>query len=179
MAIRTEELILNVNKVFGIADNLTVGILNTVLVQNTAAPIIAASNDLRTNRPLLSTRFAGQWRQWMLDVLAAGVLWALNSNQIFIIPKSTLHHKPIHIIGTLVLITLYKVPAQNKVLCNIVDTVTNQTHGYVVPRHAPEVSLAQLIALPVLDALEVHDSVVVEVLAREDIIAQARWMHIS
>jgi hypothetical protein len=62
MVIRTEELVLNVNKVFGIADNLTVGILNTVLVENTTAPIIAASNNLRANRPLLSTRLAGQWR---------------------------------------------------------------------------------------------------------------------
>jgi hypothetical protein len=115
----------------------------------------------------------------MLDVLAAGVLWPLNSNQIFIIPKSALHHKPIHIVSTLVLVTLDKVPAQNKVLCDIVDAVANQAHGYVVPRHAPEVSLAQLIALPVLDALEVHDSIVVEVLAREDVIAQASWMHIS
>jgi hypothetical protein len=179
MAIRTEELILNVNKVLGIANNLAVGILNTVLVQNTTAPIIAASNNLRANRPLLSTRLAGQWRQWMLDVLAAGVLWSLDSNQIFIIPKSALHHKPIHIIGTLVLVTLDKVPTQNKVLCNIVDAVANQAHGYVVPRHAPEVSLAQLITLPVLDALEVHDSVVVKVLPREDIIPQASWMHIS
>lgn len=179
MAIRTEKLILNVNKVFGIADDLTVGILNTMLVQNPAAPIIAASNNLRANRPLLSTRLARQWRQWMLDVLAARVLWSLNSNQIFIIPSPALHHKPIDIIGTLVLVTFDKVPAQNKVLCNIVDAIAHQAHGYIVPRHAAEVSLAQLIALPVLDALEVHDAVVVKILAREDIIAQASWMHIS
>lgn len=115
----------------------------------------------------------------MLNVLAAGVFRPLNSNQILISLESTFHHKPIHIIGALVLVTLDKVPAQHKVLCNIVDAIANQAHGYVVPRHAPVVSLAQLIALPVLDTLEVHDPVVVEVLARENIILQTGWVNIG
>lgn len=106
----------------------------------------------------------------MLDVLAARIFWPLNSHQILIVPDSIFHHKPIYIVGTFVLVALDEVPAQHKVLSDIVYTITNQSHGYVVPRHAPEVSLAQLITLPVLDTLEVHDPVVVEVLTGKDVI---------
>jgi hypothetical protein len=48
-----------------------------------------------------------------------------------------------------------------------------------MPWHAPIVSLAQFIALPVLNVLEVHDPVVVEVLSGEDLVFDTRRMSIS
>lgn len=62
---------------------------------------------------------------------------------------------------------------------DIIDTRSNDTHGYIMPWHASIVSFAQFVALPVLDVLEVHDSVVVKVLSGEDLILDTRRMGIS
>jgi hypothetical protein len=107
----------------------------------------------------------------MLDIFTAGVLGTLNGDDILIRTGTTFHKHPIDIITALVLIALDKVPPQNEVLGDIVDTVSDQTHGDVVPRHATVISLAELVALPVFHALEVHDAVVIEFLAREDVVA--------
>lgn len=53
----TEELILNVNKMLRFANDLAVRSLDTMLVQNSTAPIIAAAHNLRPDSPLLSAWF--------------------------------------------------------------------------------------------------------------------------
>lgn len=161
------------------ADNLAVRVLNTMLVQDTTAPVIAASHNLRANRTLLSTGFGGQRSQWMLFVLAARILGTLDRNEALILAGATLHQQPIDVVMALVLVPLDKVPAKDKVLCNIIDAIANQAHRDVVPRHSPVLGLTELIVLPVVDTLEVHDTVVVEVLAGEDVVTQAGWMHVG
>ena len=108
----------------------------------------------------------------MIDILPNRVFRPLHSNDILILLMA-LHNQPVHSIAALILITLDKVPAQNEMLGNIIDTVTHQTHGNIVPRHAAVLGFTDLVALPVCHALEVHDAVVVEFLAWEDIVFQA------
>jgi hypothetical protein len=114
----------------------------------------------------------------MLDILATRILRTLDRDDILILAGTTLYQQPIYIISQLVFIPLDKVPAKDKVLCDIVDTIADQAHCDVVPWHSPVLGLAQLIVLPVLNTLEVHDTVVVEVLAREDVVAQA-WVYVG
>ena len=48
-----------------------------------------------------------------------------------------------------------------------------------MPRHAAILCLAELVRFPVANTLEVHDTVVVEVLAREDLVLHSGRMHIG
>lgn len=54
-------------------------------------------------------------------------------------------------------------------LGDIVDTVTRQAHGNIVPGHASKISFVEFVVLPVVHALKVHNPVVVEVLAGENL----------
>jgi len=170
-----EELVLNVNKVLCVSDDLTVCVLNAVLGQDTARPIGTASHELRMDGALDVARVRSSGldvhgRDGVVNVLSNRMLRPLDCNQILIFAFTTLKSKPVETLVTLVLVTLHKVPAQLEVFGDIVDTGSDDTHGHVVPWHASIISLAQLIALPILDVLEIHDAVVVEILSREDLI---------
>lgn len=115
----------------------------------------------------------------MLDVLAAGVLGPLHGDQVFVFARAALHQEPVDVVAALVLVALDEVPAQDEVLGDVVDAVAHQAHRYIVPRHAAVLGFAELVALPVFYALEVHDAVVVEVLAREDVVAQAAGVDVG
>lgn len=106
----------------------------------------------------------------MLDVVTTGVLGSLHSDDIFILAGAALHQQPVDIVAALVFVALDKVPAQDKVLCDVKHTVTHQSHGHVVPGHAAVVSLANFVALPVFHTLEIHDSVIIEFLTWEDVV---------
>lgn len=176
----TEELIFNIDVMLSITDNLTVRILDTVLSRIKAtAPITARSHNLRPNSTLVARRLSVHRRQRMIDVFANRMLRPLHSNKILISACAALHHKPVNLLITLVLVTLDKVPAKNEVLCNIVDTVSDNTHSDIVPWHTAEISLAELIGLPFFNRLEVHDAVVVEVLAGENLVLDAMRMDIG
>lgn len=64
-------------------------------------------------------------------------------------------------------------------LGNVEHTRANDGHGDIVPRHATIFGLAQFVLVPVLYFLEIHDSVVVEVLTWPDFFGNTFWMHIS
>ena len=175
-----EELILNVYVMLRVSDDLAIGVLNAVFRQDPATPVGAASHYLCVNRAwvLMRPRFSLQRAKRMVDVFPNRMLRSLNRYQIFILTFSAYHRKPVKACRSLIFVPLYEVPAEHKMLGDIINTVTNNAHRDVVPRHATIVCLAQLIRLPVLHGLEVHDTVVVEVLAREEFVADTRRMHI-
>lgn len=115
----------------------------------------------------------------MLDVVTARVRGTLHSDQVLVISFATLKHEPVEPRVSLVLVALGKVPSQHKVLRNVVNARTNDCHGHVVPGHAAVVSFAKLVLLPVSDFVEVHDAVVVEVLARPNLFSNAFRMAIG
>lgn len=115
----------------------------------------------------------------MVNIFSNRMLRPLNCDQILIFTFTALESKPVKTVVALVFVTLDEVPAQYEMLCNIIDTRSDDTHGYIMPWHTPIVSLAQFVALPVLNVLEVHDSVVVKVLSGEDLILDTRRMGIS
>jgi len=98
------------------------------------------------------------------------MLWPLNRNKIFVFTVQTFKAEPIDCFVCLVFVTLDEVPSENEVLRDIVYTVSNDTHGDVVPRHATIIGFAEFVIAPVVDGLEIHDTVVVEVLAGEDFV---------
>lgn len=51
-----EELVLDVDKVLGVADDFAIGVLDAVLRQDAAAPVTAAADDLGVNGALLLVR---------------------------------------------------------------------------------------------------------------------------
>lgn len=81
--------------------------------------------------------------------------------------------------AALVFVTLDKVPAQNEVFSNVIHAIALQAHGHIMPGHAAVIDFADFVTLPIRYALEVHDTVVVEILSREDVIAQTCWVNIS
>lgn len=87
----TEELVLNVDKVLGIPDGFAVRVLNTMLIQDTAAPIITASHDLSAHSAHVTASLGGQGCHRMLDVFAAGILGPLHGNDIFLLTGAALH----------------------------------------------------------------------------------------
>ena len=115
----------------------------------------------------------------MLQVLSARELGTLNRNKIFIVSSTTLEHQPVHTVVPLVLVPFDEVPPQDKVLCDVIHTVTHHTHGNVVPRHSTILCLAKFVGLPVTHALEIHDSVVVELLSGEDLVPQVRGVDVG
>lgn len=115
----------------------------------------------------------------MMDVVPHRMLWTLDRNQILVLAFSTGHGQPIEARGPLVLVTLDEVPPEYKVFCDIVDAVTDDTHGHIMPGHAAVVGFAQLVGLPVIDGLEIHDAVVVEVLTGEHFVLHPRWMGVG
>lgn len=131
------------------------------------------------NRTLLTARFCTQWRQGVLDVFSAGEFGAFHADDTLILTSTALDEKIIHFLVAFVFISLNAIPSQHKVFSNIIDTITDQPHGDIVPGHTTEFGFVKLIVLPVLDALKVHDPIVVEVLAWENLILYTSWMNVS
>lgn len=52
---------------------------------------------------------------------------------------------------------------QDEVLCNINNAVSDDTHSGVVPWHASILGFANLILLPVIHVVEIHNSVVIKI----------------
>jgi len=142
-----KELVLNVDVVFRIADDLTVGVLNAVFCQDATAPVGAAANDLRVHGAgvLVGPGFGSYVRQGMVDVLAHRMCRPLNGYEVLKVPFSTLHCKPVIARGPLIFVALDEIPAKNEVLCNVIDTISNKTHGDVMPWHAAIVCFAELV----------------------------------
>ena len=174
----TEELVLNVDVMLGVPNQARPGILNTVLDQDSAAPVGTAPDNLRRDGALFPPGLGFQRRQRMQMILAHGIHRALDAYQRLIVSLAATQFQPVDSRIALVLVTLDMVPAQHKVLGNIIDTVADDAHGHVMPGHARKLGLVHLILPPVLHGLEVHDAIVVEVLAREDLVVNAAGMHI-
>ena len=138
----TEELILDVDKMFSLADNLLVSVLDAVFNQNATAPISATANDLGLAGPLLAPGLGAQRLVGMLHVVSDWILRALNTNEVLVLSGATLEQKPINALISLVFITIDKVPTEDKVFSNVINRVTNQTHCNIVPRHSTILGLA-------------------------------------
>ena len=174
-------MVFNVDKMLDVPDDFAIGVLDAVLSQDAATPVTATADDLSMDGTLLSLGPGSvlERGQWMIDVFTNRVLRTLDGHQILILAFAAGHRQPIHVVRSFVLVALDKVPAEDKVLGDIVDAVTNDTHGGVVPGHAAVVGFTQLIGLPIFDCMEIHDAIVVEVLAREHLVLHAGWMHVS
>lgn len=109
----------------------------------------------------------------MLNIVSTWIFWTLHANEVLILSLLAFHNEPVNGPIALVLVSLDMVPPQDKVLRDIVDTVSDQGKRYIVPWHAPKLTLAELVLLPVVDGLKVHDPIVVEVLAGEDFVLDA------
>jgi hypothetical protein len=163
----TEELVLNINEMLRFTDDLPVSILNAVFDEDPTAPISTATHNLCLTRSLLASRLGAQGRKGMLHVVTDWILWALNPDEILIIPSTTFEQKPINALVPLILVPLDKVPPEDKVFSNVIDTVANQAHRNIMPWHPAVVGLAEFIRLPFANALKIHDAVVIEVLSWE------------
>ena len=163
----------------GVANDFNVSILDTMLEQDSTAPVSTAAHNLCIHSALVSTGLGVQGVKGMLNIFSARIFRPLNRNKVFIRAVASLKHEPINTLIPLVLVTLDEVPTEDKMLCNIVHSITNQSHSNIVPRHSAIFGLAQLVALPLLHTLEIHDTVVVEFLTREDIVLEVRRMSIG
>jgi len=176
----TEELVFNVHIVLGIADDVAISCLNTVLWGiKTTAPIRTTSHKLCMHCSPILEAFGAQRGQRMMNVVSNGKFGSLNTHKILIGPLSVLQCQPVIPFVTLVLVTLAEIPAKDKVLCDVIYARPNYAHSDVMPRHAAILCLAELVRFPVVNTLEVHDTVVVEVLAGEDLVLHSGRMHIG
>lgn len=175
-----EELVFNVDKMLGVLNDLAISILDTVLGQYTTTPITATADYLCVNGALLAfgPRPIFEWRKWVIDVFSDRVFRALNRDQILVLAFSSGHGQPIDLFGTLVFVALDKVPTEDEMLGNVEDTISDKAHGDIMPGHTAVVGFAQFIGLPVLNGLEIHDAIVVEILTGEHFILDAGGMHI-
>jgi hypothetical protein len=106
----------------------------------------------------------------VLDVLSNGMLGSLNCDKVLVLTISAFEHKPVNGLVSFVLVALDEVPSQNEVLRNVVYAITNQTHGNIVPGHSPVICLAEFVVAPILDSVEIHNAIVIEILAREHLV---------
>lgn len=180
----TKELVLNVDEMLSIANHIAVCSLDTVFCNDPARPIATTSYKLRIHCSLTvvlcwPSRLVMHVSEWMMEIVTNRVLGTLHTNEILIISRTSEKRQPIVTIIALVFVSLDKVPAQNEMLCDIVYARTNETHGHIVPWHTTVFCLGQLIALPIVDSLKVHDAIVVKVLTGEDLILCASRMGIG
>lgn len=89
----------------------------------------------------------------------------MNPNEIFVGTFAPLEHKPIVSSISLVLVSLYEIPSQNEMLSDIINTIPHNTHGNIMPWHASILRFAQLITLPVRHRLEIHNTIIIKILA--------------
>lgn len=101
------------------------------------------------------------------------------TNQVFVFPLTTSELEPFEPAIALVFVSLHKVPPKDEMLRDVVDAWSDDTHGHVVPWHAPILGLAEFVLLPILYVFEVHDAVVVKVLARPHFVRDTLRMDIG
>ncbi|KAH6607804.1 hypothetical protein Trco_004117 [Trichoderma cornu-damae] len=164
-----EELVLDVDVVLRGGDHLRVCGLDGPVRQDSARPVGAGPHNLRADGPPVEQVLGAEGGQGVLHVAPHRVLGPLHPDQVFVLALAALEDDPVEPLVALVLVALDKVPPQDEVLGNVVHARADDGHGDVVPGHAAVVCLAELVVLPVLHLFEVHDSVVVEVLARPDV----------
>ncbi len=114
----------------------------------------------------------------MEDVVAHRVPGPLHAHEVLVVALAASQHQPVEAAVALVLVALDEVPPQHEVLGDVVDAGPDHAHSHVVPGQAAVVGLAQLVLLPVLHVLEVHNAVVVEVLAGPDLVGHAFGVHV-
>jgi predicted phosphatase len=114
----------------------------------------------------------------MLDIFSARKLRTLNADETLILTGAALNQEIIHFRVAFVFVPLDAIPSQHKMLSYVIDTVTHQAHGDVVPGHTAEIGFVEFIVLPVLDALKVHDTIVIEILAWKYLILYTCWMDV-
>lgn len=161
-----------------IANDLAVRVLNAGFRQDPAAPVRAAADQLPIYRALMPQSFRAKRCQRVLDVFPDGIVWPLYSDQVLIFAGPAFQLKPVHMRFTLVLVSLDAVPPQYEVFGNVVDAISHQTDGNVMPRHASVLGLAKFIIQPVVDIFEIHDPAVIKVLPGPDVFVQATWVRI-
>ena len=128
---------------------------------------------------LVRPRLTREWTVRMLDVVTDRVFRALNSNDVLLLTLPALENQPVLRPISLIFVSLDKIPPQYKVFGDIVDAVTDHTHGHIMPGHTSKVSLTQLVLRPVIHLMEIHDPIIVEVLTREHLVLNASRMYIS
>lgn len=114
-----------------------------------------------------------------MDVIANRMFGSLDTDKVLVLSFPSCHCEPIISIVTLVLVALDKVPAKHKVFCNVVHARTNDTHRNVVPWHPSVVSLGDFVVLPVINILEICNSIVVEILTRPYFVLDSTWVTAS
>jgi hypothetical protein len=154
---------------FGLTDNVLVSVLNAVFNQDAAAPISTAAYNLCSTRSLRSHRFGAQWLVGVLHIVTDWKLWALDANEVFILACATLEQYPVNGWIPLILVALNKVPSEDKVLSNVVDTVAYHAHSNIMPRHSTILGFAEFIRLPLAYTLEIHYPVIIELLPWKDL----------
>lgn len=174
-----EELVFDVDEMLRITDDVDISILDAVLDQNATAPVGATADDLSVRRALVPTGLRAQRLEWVLHIISARELRALHGHEVFIIAGTALKHQPVHVMIPLVLVTLDKVPPEHKMFRNVVYGVAGQAHANVMPWHSAILGLGQLVLLPLPDVLEIHDAVVVELLAGEELVGHVGRMDIG
>jgi len=111
----------------------------------------------------------------MFDIISNRITRALKSNQGFGFWRvASFEFKPVKSGITLVLVSLAEVPPEDEMLGNIINTWSHKSHRNVMPRHSTIFGLVKLVILPITYTLKVHDTIVVEVLARKDGVLGAR-----
>lgn len=111
MSTYNEELVLNVNIMLGIANQLTVRVLNAVLREDSTAPIIATPHNLCVDCALLSKLLGRKWSQGVLNISSHWVFRPLDANDVLILAIHALHNQPGVVLVALVLVSLDEVPA--------------------------------------------------------------------
>ena len=86
-------------------------------------------------------------------VVSDRVLRPLDTDQILTISRSSGHREPIVFFVALILVTLAEIPAENKVLGNIVNTRANETHTNIMPRHTRGIERTDSIVSIITDIL--------------------------
>lgn len=106
------------------------------------------------------------------------MLRSLDSNNVFVLTFATFKDKPVNFLISLVFIAFDEIPSENEVLCNVVNAIPYNAHSDIVPRHSTEICFAKFVLTPVIDSLEIHDSIVVKILTGEDFILNTGWVDI-
>jgi len=101
---RDEELVLNVHKVLGLADDLAVGVLDRVVRQDAAGPVGAGAHDLGMQRPPVLEVAQAALVERVGDVLAHGVFGALDADEVLVIGQPAAQLDPVEAVVALVLV---------------------------------------------------------------------------
>src|SRR5438552_15041568 len=114
----------------------------------------------------------------MLDVFPHRMLGPLYTHKVLVSTLSTLNGDPVELLVALVFISLDEIPSEDEVFRYIIDAIPNYAQCNIMPWHASILSFAQFIVFPVVYTFEVHDAIIVEVLAGPDFLGSSYGMNI-